>query len=131
MTSNPARSWSRLDSVDLLRGLAIFFNISFRGLHLRLRLFASVVQSGGARLERSLPPSLLRAEHRRARLAQFLLIFGRARLSRRNVCSRLLDRTLRFAAPLRQHTRQRLVHNHGIEQIKERQQNYGGHRPEQ
>jgi uncharacterized membrane protein len=38
--ANPARSWTRLDGVDLLRGLAIFFVLMN---HVNMRLMAAKV----------------------------------------------------------------------------------------
>ncbi|MGA9672082.1 MAG: acyltransferase [Terracidiphilus sp.] len=54
-TATPARSWTRIDGVDLLRGLAIFF-VLMNHVHMRL-LFAHVLYTKG--LPRQLVSSLV------------------------------------------------------------------------
>jgi hypothetical protein len=96
-----------------------------------LGFIARIVQRSGPCIERRLAPGLLRMKHLRPRLAQPLLVFGRARLGRGNVSPRLLHRALCLAAPLLEHTPQWLVHNYRVEQVEQGQQNHRRHGSEQ
>src|SRR4029077_12898859 len=72
----------RLSLQTTLRRVAVLQDVSFRCLHLGLGFVPLYSKSSVPCLQRCFAPGLLRSEHCRPRLAQPLLVLGRALLSR-------------------------------------------------
>jgi hypothetical protein len=97
-----------------LRGELVLFDSSTRFVNLRLSPLARFRDGVCPPLSGGLATSFLRFEYRDSRFPQALLVFRGPGLGSRDIGSRLLNRSFRFAAPFCQNSGQWSMNEDGV-----------------